>query len=409
MLNENGKIRFHKIISNDVDVMRAFTSDDIGKNLKDLDLCSDLLPTQRSLGLSWDLNSDKFVFSVNDQDKPITRRGILSTINSLFDPLGFISPLAISGKILLREIVPPGTDWDDPLSLEHETKWNTWIKALTSIGCFQIPRMIIPTSISLTKDIEIHIFSDASEKAISAIAFLKSVDLTGSTAVGFLLAKSKLAPLKGHTIPRLELCGAVLASELSHSICSHMNIDLSVCRYYTDSKVVLGYIGNTTRRFFTYVTNRVEKIHKVSSPSQWSFIPTSLNPADLGTRFVSNPDLKLIALWTIPPTWLLCEHTSETMDYLLVLPDNDKEIRSNITSSKTQISEPTLGSHLFKRFSTWTSLVKAFSILKRKAKSWKNKSNVMCNGSQRFDLDLKKEAENFLIRQVQNENYQAEI
>ncbi|XP_071147616.1 uncharacterized protein [Mytilus edulis] len=258
-LKTNGHIRFHKIVSNDIDVMKAFPSDDLGKDLKQLDLCSDILPTQQSLGITWDLHSDNFVFHVNNDVKPITRRGLLSSINSLFDPLGFVSPIVISGKILLREVVPPGTDWDEPLSSEHADRWNLWLESLKSLGNFEIPRMITPESVSTAHHLEIHIFCDASEQAISSVAYLKSVNETGNTSLGFLMGKTKLAPLKGHTIPRLELCAAVLGAELGEVICDNMKLLPETCHYYTDSQVVLGYISNTKRRFFTYVTNRVEK------------------------------------------------------------------------------------------------------------------------------------------------------
>jgi hypothetical protein len=122
-LMDSGHIRLHKFESNNVDdVMKAFLTDELGKDLKNLDLYSDILTTQQSLGLSGDLPSDKFIFRLNDDEKPATRRGLLSAINSIFDPLGFISPIVISGKILLRQVVPPGTDWDEPLSTEHATK-----------------------------------------------------------------------------------------------------------------------------------------------------------------------------------------------------------------------------------------------------------------------------------------------
>ncbi|VDI17672.1 Hypothetical predicted protein [Mytilus galloprovincialis] len=274
--------------------MKAFPSDDLGKDLKHLDLCSDILPTQQSLGITWDLHSDNFVFHVNNDVKPITRRGLLSSINSLFDPLGFVSPIVISGKILLREVVPPGTDWDEPLSSEHADRWNLWLESLKSLGNFEIPRMITPESVSTAHHLEIHIFCDASEQAISSVAYLKSVNETGNASLGFLMGKTKLAPLKGHTIPRLELCAAVLGAELGEVICDNMKLLPETCHYYTDSQVVLGYISNTKRRFFTYVTNRVEKIHKTSNPSQWSYISTDQNPADAGTRFSSSPDMILV-------------------------------------------------------------------------------------------------------------------
>jgi hypothetical protein len=95
-LMDNSHIRLHKIVSNNVDVMKAFSTDELGKDLTNLDLYSDILPTQQSLGLSWDLHPDKFIFRLNDNEKPATRRGLLLTINIIFDPLGFISPIVIS-------------------------------------------------------------------------------------------------------------------------------------------------------------------------------------------------------------------------------------------------------------------------------------------------------------------------
>lgn len=124
----------------------------------------------------------------------------------------------------------------------------------------------------------VHIFSDVSERAISAVAYLEVLKEDNSTSqVGFLLGKAKVAPSHGHTISRLELCSAVLANNLRS----------------TNSKVVLGYIHNEKRRFFTYVSNRTDKIRCVSHPRQWKHIPTATNPADVATREdVENLDAK---------------------------------------------------------------------------------------------------------------------
>ncbi|XP_061193749.1 uncharacterized protein LOC133201979 [Saccostrea echinata] len=128
-LKENANIRLHKIISNSVNVMKSFPADDLGSDLKELNHSKDMcnLPAQHSLGMLWDLNSDMFVFKISNVEKPCTRRGLLSTLNSVFDPVGFISPATISGKILHRELVPPGCDWDEPLSEEHVKKWHNWL------------------------------------------------------------------------------------------------------------------------------------------------------------------------------------------------------------------------------------------------------------------------------------------
>lgn len=119
-------------------------------------------------------------------------------------------------------------------------------------------------AISLAHQVDVHVFSDASEHAIAAVAYLQVTDEFGETSLGFLMGKSKLAPLKGHTIPRLELCAAVLATELGEAVCDYLKIPQDRFHYYTDSRIVLGYICNKTRRFVVYVTNRVEKSHTKS-------------------------------------------------------------------------------------------------------------------------------------------------
>lgn len=97
--------------------------------------------------------------------------------------------------------------------------------------------------------------------------------------------------MSGHTIPRLELCAAVLAIEVSQIVIEHIDISFDSVKYFTDSRVVLGYIHNDKIRFFVYVTNRVERVRSFSQPDQWEFVPTHLNPADEGTRGVFPKDI----------------------------------------------------------------------------------------------------------------------
>ncbi|KAL7866372.1 hypothetical protein AOLI_G00141860 [Acnodon oligacanthus] len=107
-------------------IMDAFPPKDHASDLKDLDLGSENLPAQRSLGLLRDLNSDCFMFRVLDEEKSFTRRGVLPTVNILFDPLGFVAPVTIQGKALLREITIDSSDWDAPLTPDKEQLWRTW-------------------------------------------------------------------------------------------------------------------------------------------------------------------------------------------------------------------------------------------------------------------------------------------
>lgn len=412
VLKSNGNINLHKITSNSTEVMNAFPTEDLGKNLKDLNLGDDPLPLQHSLGMAWDLNDDTFAFTVLEGAKPFTRRGLLATVNSLYDPLGFIAPITISGKIILREITPSGIDWDTPLSDEHHNKWESWLLSLHSLQDVRIPRMIVPTSLSVSKDSQVHLFCDASESAIAAVAYISVVNDDGSSDIGYLMGKSKLAPLKGHTIPRLELCGAVLATEVGEILSRHLNLDPRDFQYHTDSKVVLGYISNQTRRFHTYVSNRVERIHRVSSPKQWHFVSTNHNPADFGTRcsvtiadWSNNP-------WIVGPRWL-CDtsdnNESKCDTFPLINPDNDKELKPEVTIAKTYVEPlPILGKDSFEKFSSWRSVVEKIAVLKRFVRLMKNRDSSNSNWNLKSVSDYK-ESEILLMKNVQRECFSEEL
>lgn len=97
------------------------------------------------------------------------------------------------------------------------------------------------------------------------------------------MGKAKLEPKPAHTIPRLELCAAVLATEMAELICQETDLELHAVKYYTDSMIVLGYIYNTSRRFYVYISNRVCRIRKSSVPTKWHHVSSENNSADIAT------------------------------------------------------------------------------------------------------------------------------
>ena len=404
-LMDKGSIRLHKVASNSQDVLQAFPTSDLEKNLKMVNLCADELPLQQSLGLAWDLNTDCLTFSSAIQEKPFTRKGLLSMVNSLYDPLGIIAPITIQGRILIRQFCNDSDEWDQALPTEFEKPWLEWRDSLYALDTVSIPRMFTPTSFDNAASKEVHIYSDASEKAISAVAYLKTISDTGDVHVGFLMGKSKVAPTSGHTIPRLELCGALLATELGQIVFDSLGLSPDATSYYTDSMVVLGYINNRTRRFYNYVSNRVSVILKRSKPEQWFFVGTDDNPADLGTRCNTQVDELSTSVWLCGPPGLIATSETQTSDFPLVDPDNDKEVRASVLVKKTAVEDLKPLVTKLDRFSSWNRLVGAVTVLKRYIRS---RTGRLRNSSEE-SVDIRKDAELFVIRTYQRASFDNDI
>ncbi|XP_059390225.1 uncharacterized protein LOC132123550 [Carassius carassius] len=377
MLAESN-IKLHKISSNSHQVMEAFPPSERANDLKDLDLSVDPLPLQRSLGLSWNLETDCFTFQVSTEVKPFTRRGILSTVNSLYDPLGLVAPVTMQGKALVRELSSEQFDWDTPLPADKEAQWKAWTDSLADLKEVQIHRPYVPVSISYTSKREIIFFADASTLAIAAVAYLRVVTTDGQCHIEFVMAKSKLAPYPALTVPRLELCAAVIAVELAGLIKEELDVELTAVKFYTDSRIVLGYIYNTSRRFYVYVANRVAQIRHSTKPEQWHHIDSDLNPADLSTRFIPAAILPQTN-WFYGPGFLhqpILGDTPENESFELVEPEKDQDIRPHVVTLATQMTEQSLGSHRFERFSEWRSLVRSIAMLGHVAKSFSQDRNT---------------------------------
>ena len=187
---------------------------------------SDVLPMDRALGVIWDVNNDKIKFKVKLADKPVTRHGILSIVSSIYDPLGLVSPVTFRAKRIVQELCRLKLGWDDPIPSAKEREWIEWMDKLPEIEKISIHRCYKPESFDQICNAQLHIFSDGSESGYGACAYLRLVDGNGNVSISLVMGKSRLAPIKQSTIPRLELSGAVVACRLYELISSELEIDL---------------------------------------------------------------------------------------------------------------------------------------------------------------------------------------
>ena len=167
----------------------------------------------KALGVLWNPTTDKLMFCGQfNQDTEFTKRSVLRIIASIYDPLGLLSPLIIKCKMFLQQLWQLKVNWDEPLPTEFQEQWHKIQRNLPSIQSIQIDRMVI--SKHKLKEIELHGFSDASEGAYGACLYIRSVDVVGNITTQLLCSKSRVAPLKRLSLPRLELCAAMLLADL---------------------------------------------------------------------------------------------------------------------------------------------------------------------------------------------------
>lgn len=262
----------------------------------------DITAQSSALGLKWDPKLDVLEFPAQlNVDKCITKRTILSNSAKLFDPLGLLSPCTIIPKIILQKLWLIKSDWDDAVDTDLKKQWLNFVMDLNILSNLRIPRCVI---INNHVEIELHSFSDASQDAYAACVYLRSMDAEGRVLVKLLCAKTKVAPIKATSIPRLELCGALLSARLSSKVEKSLRCSISKKIHWTDSSVVLSWLSCPSRNLKTFVANRIGEIQELTSSSTWRHVPGSLNPADLASRGIDPQQLTMSTLWWQGPSFL---------------------------------------------------------------------------------------------------------
>ncbi|XP_053699197.1 uncharacterized protein LOC128746180 [Sabethes cyaneus] len=268
---------------------------------------------ERVLGILWDPKEDVLMFSANfrsqfsayiDGGSRPSKRMALRCIMSLFDPLGLLSPFLIHGRIIIQDLWRSGTQWDDEMRDTEYEKWLRWTELLPKIEKLRIPRYYFDGwGIDDSNSLELHIFTDASESAYGCAAYVRVINTHGIKCA-LVMAKSKVAPLKHQSIPRLELQAAVLGARLKRYVTENHTLQFQDSYLWTDSGVVLSWIRSDHRRYKQYVAHRVGEILSLTQPEGWRWVPSKENVADGLTKWGKDTEPDSNGRWLKGPAFL---------------------------------------------------------------------------------------------------------
>ncbi|XP_011858860.1 PREDICTED: uncharacterized protein LOC105556384 [Vollenhovia emeryi] len=362
------------------------------------------------LGLTWKPDRDIFQFIVTISDPPgDTKRKILSAIAKLFDPLGWATPVIIRAKILMQRLWIANCDWDDVVPSKLLEAWQHY-----HIHLHQLEEVTIPRWTQLSQQVqyrELHGFSDASTKASAAAVYLRVVKMNGMVSVNLLAAKSKVAPVKTISVPRLELSAAQLLARLIQFIRESLDFQETKVSCWTDSTITLAWLSRPSTTWKTFIANRVAAIHTLLPETPWRHIPTKDNPADCASRGISPNDLATNIHWWSGPDWLTqsSEHwPSSPSDFD---PRALSEQRENQSLNATVVAPWDLS----QRYSSWSKLLRITAYIYRfvtnsRARNTDTNTTIRQPSARIYLTPTEiKSAEAFWIRHIQAEIFPCEI
>ena len=275
--------------------------------------------TVNILGMKWNTVTD--TMSLTPKPLPsnslVSKRSILQDSSMIYDPLGWATPVTVRAKILLQDVWQRKCTWDTPLDKDLCDRWLSIRQDIVDLPMVTHSRTYFHQQPGMPD--HIYVFADASAKAYGAVAYVHK-----GSEISLAMSKSRVAPLKALTLPRLELMAAVSASRVAKFVqtsLSPSNTPVPV-HLWTDSQIVLHWLRNGSHAQ-SFVNQRINEIIRQFPSVTWSFTPSEDNPADLLTRGISTTQLKICKLWTHGPDWL-----PNTMNWPKWTPANVLEIQA---------------------------------------------------------------------------------
>ena len=263
----------------------------------------------KALGVHWDTHSD-CLHAATPPPSPIlhpTKRQVASEIARVFDLMGWFAPAVIQLKIMLQRLWKLGLTWDIPVPDDIASAWRDWQSEQPCLSEFPVSRCCFDHNKKIFQQ-HIHGFSDASNVAFGGVVYLRTTYTDTTVSISLLLAKTKVAKLSSpNTTQRLELCAALLLSQLIRTVAVVLDVSPDSVFAWSDSTITLNWINVPPGSHNPYVSNRVTKIVERVPASRWRHVPTDSNPADLASRGLSPQLLVENSLWWYGPAWLQLE------------------------------------------------------------------------------------------------------
>lgn len=416
-----GGFKLTKWVSNHRQVLSEFPAEERAPAIKDLDLTSESLPVDRALGIHWDVEQDTFNLAKSSKKHPENRKGVLSSVATVYDPLGFASPLLLPGREINQELCHRRYDWDENLPPDVLASWVEWKEGLASLGDLSIPRCFKPKNFGTVVRTELHHFADASqEHGYGTVSYLRQINDRGQIHCSFVMGKSRVRPLKSTmTVPKLELTAAALLVRMNKLIVRALQgrLQIDSVSYWTDSIIVLRYIFNEVRRFITFVANRVAVIRQESVPDQWKHVRSELNPADYASRGIKATESRKLLIWRQGPEFLWKEEEEwppQPPEMSATLSETDEGVKKEKVTVGATTLQLDFWNSLFNKYSTWNRLRRTVAWLIRAVRKligvWPRKAERDCTknlqpSQETLSVSEVEQAERRIAKFVQRESF----
>ncbi|XP_062703806.1 uncharacterized protein LOC134286238 [Aedes albopictus] len=424
LIHSRGGFNMRNWVSNSIHVLQSLgvASE---QRLLSID-CSKEEKRQRVLGIAWDPEKDVFVFSTSwhsdltpyvFEDRRPTKRIALRIIMSLFDPLGLLAPFLIHGRMLIQDLWRLGLDWDANVGDKEHEKWRRWISLLPSITELEIPRHYFGSAHpSSYGSLQLHVFTDASEMGYGCAAYFRLV-CDGQVQCSLIMARSKVAPLKYQSIPRMELQAALLGARMLHTVSDNHSLPIAHKYIHTDSEVVLAWIRSTHRNYKQFVACRIGEILSLTEPRNWRYVPSKENLADCLTKWGKDTVPDSNGRWFNGRNSFLYSDMDDWPKQKQV-PETIEELRAHLLLHNISVPEGLID---VGRFSKWKVLLRTVALVHRFVSNCRRKTaglpieavttsaSVHKNHTMRPSIPLRQheylQAEQLLWRVAQNDAY----